>query len=71
MIKASKNKYAVKFNGQLIAGVTRKFQGMIQFVGEGGTPKVFSTYEKAKDFVSKYADIGYGIATQGSEIVSI
>jgi hypothetical protein len=71
MIKTNQTKYAVKSNGQLVAGFSRKFQGIVQLVGEGGTPKIFSTYQKASEFVSKYADLGYGLATQSAEIVSL
>jgi hypothetical protein len=71
MIKTNQNKYAVKSNGQLVAGFSRKFNGIVQLVGEGGSPKAFSTYEKAKEFVSKYADLGYGFGIEGTEIVSL
>jgi hypothetical protein len=46
------------------------FQGMIQFVGVGGTPKVFSTYQKAEDYISKYAGWA-GIEIESCEIVSL
>ena len=70
MIKTNQTKYIINYNGKAVAGYTRMFQGMIQFVGVGGTAKVFSTYQKAQDYISKYAGWA-GIEIEGCEIVSL
>ena len=66
-----KNKYAIKFDGKLVSGFSKVGQGMIQFVGVGGVAKLFASQEKAMAYLEKYADAGYGIEAEGSEIASI
>ena len=70
MIKTNQTKYIIKDNGRAVSGFSRMFQGMIQFVGVGGTPKVFSTRQKAEDYISKYAGWA-GIEIESCEIVSL
>lgn len=67
----TKTKYAIKFGGRLVSGFSNVGQGMVQFAQIGGTPKLFATQAKAIAYLEKYADAGYGIEMEGSEIVSI